>query len=287
MKPTIDHLPPLKQQELDRIAEIIRERCDDLDMILLFGSYARGDYKVAEDLAPDRKSGHVSDYDILAITTGPDSARDTTLWDDISQACNALKLSAHVRIIAHDIQDVNIKLAEAQYFFADITKEGCVLYSSGRVELAGPRALTVAEEQRIKQGHFDHWFERAKNFFWIYEQTLEKGILKEAAFSLNQATESCFKALLLVFTNYNPKEHRLDLLYQLAMEEEASIEGSFPRSNREERERFTLLDIAYIGARYDPRFRISREDLEVLGEDVKGLMGKTEVVCRRKIEGMG
>ena len=47
MKTALDHIPEQKQQELQRAIEIIRETVD-LDMLILFGSYARGDW--VEDL---------------------------------------------------------------------------------------------------------------------------------------------------------------------------------------------------------------------------------------------
>ncbi|NIA17023.1 MAG: hypothetical protein GWO86_01615, partial [Planctomycetes bacterium] len=64
MKKSLAHLPKYKQDELKLIADKIRSSVEP-EMIILYGSYARGDYKEQKDLAPDRKSGHVSDYDIL------------------------------------------------------------------------------------------------------------------------------------------------------------------------------------------------------------------------------
>ena len=42
MKTSLEHLPEHKQQELQRAVEIIREQVNP-DMLILFGSYARGD----------------------------------------------------------------------------------------------------------------------------------------------------------------------------------------------------------------------------------------------------
>lgn len=64
----LSHLPSSKQKELSLIVQTIRDNCKDIEKIILFGSYARGDYKEAKDLKEDRKSGHISDYDILVIT---------------------------------------------------------------------------------------------------------------------------------------------------------------------------------------------------------------------------
>ncbi|MCU7926528.1 MAG: nucleotidyltransferase domain-containing protein [Candidatus Thiodiazotropha sp. (ex Dulcina madagascariensis)] len=68
MNQILGHLPEFKRDELKHIVSVIHQKSDDVEMIILFGSYARGDYKVEADLQPDRKSGHVSDYDILVVT---------------------------------------------------------------------------------------------------------------------------------------------------------------------------------------------------------------------------
>jgi uncharacterized protein len=47
MKTALDHLPEQKQQELQKAIEIIRKEID-LEMLILCGSYARGDW--VEDL---------------------------------------------------------------------------------------------------------------------------------------------------------------------------------------------------------------------------------------------
>ena len=113
MKKSLAHLPKYKQDELKLIADKIRSSVEP-EMIILYGSYARGDYKEQKDLAPDRKSGHVSDYDILVITSEKRTADDTSLWHSITKKCDKLNLSTHVRVIAHDIQFLNIQLAEGQ-----------------------------------------------------------------------------------------------------------------------------------------------------------------------------
>jgi len=135
MKRTLEHLPQHKQSELMLITDKIRELASP-EMLILYGSYARGDYKEQKDLAPDRKSGHVSDYDILVVTGEKKTAGDTGLWHNITKQCNNLKLSTHTRIIAHDIQFLNIQLAEGHYFFTDIREEGVMLYDTSRFKLA-------------------------------------------------------------------------------------------------------------------------------------------------------
>jgi predicted nucleotidyltransferase/HEPN domain-containing protein len=292
MKSTLDHLPANKQHELRSIDETIRRLCKDVEMVILFGSYARGDYREEKDLSPQRKSGHVSDYDILVVTRHKATALDVGIWDEITRQVNAPGLSAHVKIVTHDIQELNIKLAEGQYFYTDIRKEGRVLYDSGRYALSEERELSVEDKKRIAQDHFNHWFKRATMFFNSYRENFSKGesdpdYFSMAAFNLHQAAEASYKTLLLVFTNYNPNEHLLDLLIAQTSEFSPELKDVFPRNTQEEKDLFGLLDYAYIGARYDPGYQISPSGLEYLASRVEMLMAVVESICKEKIEGIG
>lgn len=283
MKTTITHLPENKQEELQLVANIICDGCSDVEKVVLFGSYARGSFKEASDLAPDRRSGHLSDYDILVITQDKATATDTELWHKITKICNAKNVSAHVRIITHDIQEINIKLAEGQYFYSDVKKEGCLLYDAKTSSFAEKRELTPAEDQRIAQDYFDHWFNGAQSYYRIYKLSIDINEHKVAVYNLHQTAESCYKTILLVFTAYNPHEHLLDYLLHMAVKYEPSLGHIFPTETREQKERLELLDYAYIGSRYDPSFRVTEDDLMHLSKCVKTLLEATEQLCRKKI----
>ncbi len=284
MKKSLKHLPTQKRDEVKRIVSIIRKMCDDVEMIILFGSYARGDYKEETDLKPDRKSGHKSDYDILVVTKEKSTAINTVLWQKITTECDNSTLSAYVRIISHDIQELNIKLARSQYFYSDVRKEGCLLYDSESFKLARKRKLKPDEEKRIAQDYFEHWFKRASEFFDDFIHNLKLERYEKAAFELHQAAEHSYKTILLVFTNYNPNEHLLGLLGNMAAEYDSALKDIFPKETKEEWNSFELLDYAYIGARYDPDYRISKEELEYLLERVKLLLDLTKKICTLKIE---
>ena len=284
MNNSLAHLPQNKQDDLQKVTSIIRARCTDVEMVILFGSYARGDYKEEKDLAPIRKSGHVSDYDILVVTKEKSTAFDVGLWKRIEQECAAAGLSTHVRIIAADIQGLNIQLAERQYFYTDVKKEGCLLFDSGKFALAEKRKLTADERRRIAQDYFDHWFERAQRFFYFAETAVEKEWWKEAAFNLHQSTEVAYKTILLVSDNCNPNEHYLYLLNDMTAKIDHSLESIFPQQGDDKYELFEKLDYAYIGARYDPDYRIDKEELEFLAPRVKRLLDITEEICKEKID---
>ena len=77
MKTDLDHLPPQKQRELERVVQLIFEEFDDafalakhewkkagrILKVILYGSYARGTW-VDE---PHTAKGYRSDFDLLII----------------------------------------------------------------------------------------------------------------------------------------------------------------------------------------------------------------------------
>jgi predicted nucleotidyltransferase/HEPN domain-containing protein len=282
MKSSIKHLPPEKIKELESAVSVIREMCDDLEMIILFGSHARGDYRDEDDLAPDRKSGWVSDFDILAVTGTEETAKDGALWHRISERCNGLDPYMPFRIIAHDIVYMKKRLKRIHYFFSDIVREGCLLYSSGKYQLNVRKELLPEQKYEVAQEHFEHWFPRAEEFYLKFEFSFAKN-LKTTAFDLHQAAESSYKAFLLVMTNYVPHDHYLDSADKQVQELFPEMEQIFPRKNKEEENRFKNFDYAYIGARYDSKFEISKEDLEYFSQRVKRLLELTEKMCKEKI----
>jgi predicted nucleotidyltransferase len=285
MKRSLKHLPRLKQDELIKIVEAIRKYCRDVEKIILFGSYARGDYKEKKDLKPQQKTGHISDYDILVVTGKKETTDEFASWSGAEK----LKLSAPVRVIAHDIQSLNISLAEGQYLFTDIKKQGVALYDSKKHKLANKRKLKPDEKQRIAKDYFEHWFKKSRLFFRDYisnlvESSKDRSFLAQAAFHLHQAAEHSYKTILLVFTNYNPQEHYLGILGRTTVKHHSELANLFPKKTQKEKDRFKLLEYAHIGGRYDPSYRISKEDLEILAKDVEILIKITETVCKDKIK---
>lgn len=291
MENLINHLPDAKKSELERVVAVIKKNCDNIEKIILFGSYARGNYKEAKDLNQNSRTGHVSDYDILVVTGKKDVALNSLLWGRISEELQGLNLSAFPKILTHDIEELNKKLSEGQYFFSDIKKEGIMLFDTGNFELADEKKLSAEEKQQMAQKHFDYWFKKAERFLGDYNSNLSKfeankddSFLTQAAFHLHQVAESCYKGILLVFTNYTPREHFLEILGKKAEKCSPEFKDIFSKATKEDEDRFNLLEYAYIGGRYDPEYYISKEDLVILTKDVKKLLELTEEICKKKIQ---
>jgi len=286
MKDTLDHLPENKQAELRRVVPIIREMCKDVEMIILFGSYARGDYREADDLDPDRKSGEASDYDILVACSDKSTVQNRALWSNIEKRCNELDPDNPFRIIVHDVTFLEKRLKEVHYFFSDIIREGCLLYTSGKYELKAGEQPPPEQRLKVAKEHFEHWFGESKNFLTNHKTMLQAQEHKNAAFQLHQATECAYKALLLVHTNYSPYHHYIELMDRQARDIFADMADVFPRQTQADEDLFKLFEYAYIGARYDPSYQITFEELAYLASRTQLLLELTEKHCNEKFESL-
>ncbi len=281
MKTTLDHLPEQKQQELQRVTEIVREEID-LEMLILFGSYARGDW--VEDLDPETlQYRYQSDFDLLVVTETP---RQADRIEQNNQLSRRLAKSIHrtpVSLIAEDIQFINRRLRKSQYFYIDIKREGIMLYDSGKFQLAEPIEISTKERKKLAENDFLYWTNNANEFIDDCLTNVEKNRFNKAAFYLHQATESFYAAILLVFTRYKPSTHDLEKLSQRVSSIEPRFLTIFPRSTEEEKENFKLLRKAYVDARYKPSYTITKEQLDWLTERVQELRSLTEKLCKEKI----
>ena len=284
MKRSLAHLPKHKRDELKEITSTIKDNAD-VEMIILFGSYARGNW--VEDIYTE---GHItyeykSDFDILVIVKTHPQVRKLTLWRNIETLVRrSSTIHTRLTLIVHDLKEVNRALARRQYFFTDIKKEGVLLYDAKRVKLAKAQKQSPEERQQTAQEDFKYWFKSAREFYDDFQSNLEKRRYNKSAFELHQATERLYITALLVFTHYKPKEHDIETLGKQVNNLDRRFLPVFPRSTPEEERLFELLKKAYIDARYNPKYKITKKELEYLGERVKKLQRLTKAICKEKID---
>ena len=268
------------------VTEKICDLVPEAEIIFLFGSYARGDWVDGPHVQGRGKLTirKKSDYDICVVTRFAYTARDTALWDKLKAEFAKMDLSTIVRIIPREVDFVNYKLRQGQYFFTEICEQGISLYDSDEVQLSDRKELDPVETKKQAQETLDEVFHKAKYFYRQFEYAMNDSEYKHAAFNLHQAVEFASKTVLLIFGGECPQEHHLDILGDLAADYCPELKGLLPKETEEERELFELLDYAYIGARYDRHYKITKEQLEQLAPCVKKLHEVTERVCKEKIE---
>ena len=283
MKDSIAKLAQRKRGELARIVSIIRDSAPQAEMIILFGSYARGD--AVEDVTVDGNTTYEysSDFDILVIVKSKSLADNLDLWYSIEDEAGKLPVQTPVKIIAHEIDFVNKKLEKGQYFFSDIKKDGITLYDSKNCQLAQAKELTPKERLGQAKTDFKQRFKKAKGFYKAFGWHMDDKDYNLAAFNLHQSAECYYSTVLLVYTNYKPKTHDLDTLRRLAANHDPAFFTAFPLRTKLERDRFDLLRQAYVKARYDENYKITPEELKYLARCVELLQQQTKVSCDEKM----
>lgn len=233
MKTDYSFLPEHKQREIKGIVTVLVPRFAEIEMIILFGSHARNTW--VEDYYTEKGTqySYISDYDLLIILSKNGQANSHTLTRAMTQRLRDMQLRVPAQPIYHGIEFVNHELSEGSYFFGDIKKEGILLYSSGRYELADKRDMSATEVQAKAQEEFDTWFNSANEFYDYYLTGAEKGQYKSAAFQLHQATERYYGAIQLVFTGYKPKTHDLEELSSLAKACDMEFSKAFPMGSKQ------------------------------------------------------
>lgn len=284
MKTTLTHLPAHKQAEIKAIVAALIPRFVEVEMIVLFGSYARGTWVEDKYVENGHTLEYKSDYDLLIVLRQNGHANNDNLTHQINTRLQELKLSTWVHPIYHGVDFVNQQLGEGSYFFGDIKKEGVLLFTTNRYQLAEKRSMSAKEMQAIAQRDFDNWYESADDFLLGFKDFVNRGNYKLAAFMLHQAAERYYGAIQLVYTAYKPKTHDLETLGHLAKACDMEFCKVFPMATLEQRWRFELLRKAYVDARYNMDYTISKDDLAYLEERVSLLRHLTESKCRAKIE---
>jgi len=268
--------------------DIILEKIPDVRIIVLFGSYARGDWVEDTHLEGRIRITHVyeSDFDILVATKTKKAAEDPSAHDRVEKAIEATKqVETPYSIIYHTFTEIKQAITEGRYFFTDIKKEGVYLYrTKSKYCIGSINVVTPQERKQIAEEEFKRWFKNAKEFYMFYDIALKKRKYKKAAFFLHQATECFYSAITLVFINYRYRLHDIQRLGRKAVSYDPEFAKAFPRDSEQQRKAFNLLKRAYIDARYKPSYRITKKQLEYLAKRVKILQRLTKKICVAKIE---
>ncbi|BAK67359.1 putative nucleotidyltransferase [Sphingobium sp. SYK-6] len=298
MHTDLDHLPPAKRRELERVLQILFEEFDEaralatqdwkkkgrILKVILYGSYARGGW-VDE---PHTAKGYRSDFDLLVIVNDKRLTDRVDYWsnaDDrlMRETSIVNRLRTPVNFIVHSLQEVNDGLAHGRYFFMDIARDGIVLYESDDRKLRTPMPKTPEKALEMAKEYYEEWYPSALVYFSSARDLITQGRSKEPAFLLHQAAERLYHCVLLVVTFYTPHVHNLAFLRSQAERLDARLAQVWPSDNRRERAIFSKLKEAYVKARYSKHYRITMEELTWLADHIEELGRVVHAVCSERI----
>lgn len=287
MKTSIDFLPKRKQNDLRELVALARKEIKDVAMIILFGSYAKNkfvDCDVTHDFGITEF--YISDYDLLIVTKRRLGGKESTVVSQIREAFLQGKneFQTSPQILTESIKWLNNELSEGHCFYVDIVNEGIILYDSGEYTLETPRELNYTE---IKGKATRYYVGNGvkENDYWEDAQTnIAKNKFTHASFFLHQVTEYLLKAIPLVYILYRYKEHDLEFLLEKCKLHTLELARVFPRNTPEEKRLFKLLQRAYVEARYNDEFVVTKEDIDALVPKIELLRDIVEKVCKERFD---
>jgi predicted nucleotidyltransferase/HEPN domain-containing protein len=301
MRTDLDHLPPAKQRELERVVRLLFEEFEEaralatqewkkkgrILKIILYGCYARGNW-VDE---PHTAKGYQSDYDLLIIVNDQRLTDRVHYWARAEEQLNrelaiTKTLKTPVNFIVHTLHEVNDGLAHGRFFFMDVARDGIALYQSDDSELAEPKPKTPAQALAMAKEYYEEWFPAAAGMLETARFSQAEGRLKDAAFLMHQATERLYHCVLLVCTFYTPHVHNLGFLRTQAERLDRRLAQVWPKETRKERAMFEKLKDAYVKARYSKHYRISAEELAWLSARVEELGQVVQAICMERIDSL-
>jgi len=299
MRTDLNHLPAVKQRELDRVVEILfqgfreatqeatgRRKAARILKVILFGSYARGDWVDA----PFDSNNFTSDYDILVIVNQKELTDRAGYWEETEQrlfdAYHAEKtIRTPVNFIVHSLQQVNDGLSHGRLIFMEIAKDGVALYQSDDRPLADPKPKTPRQAYLAAKEYFDDKFRAAMRWFRIAQLTRNEGddFSSNEAFLLHQTAENLYKCVLLTLTFYAPRNPNILFLRGMAEGLDRRLFDAWPRGTHAERAMYQKLKEAYRKGQHSKHFDISVDELNWLRERIEILGQRVQEVCADRI----
>ena len=295
MKRHLRKLPAGKRRELDHAVAILREtfaqtvatrkaprlRDGKILKIILFGSYARGDW------VHDPVGRYFSDFDLLVVVDHEDLT-DLEFWEAanerlLAELSTGSQLRTPVTFIVHSLDDVNRKLELGRYFFTDILRDGVVLFNEPGSGFVEPQPLSPATALSETEDYFDEWMESADQFAFLANAAQTAGFNKKTAFLLHQAAEALYIGLLLVLTLHSPKAHNLVHLRKMTEPRVPKLADVWPHETKFQKRCFELLRSAYVKSRYSKHFKIADDELAYVSERVVVLRGIVREACEARL----
>ncbi len=287
MKRSIRFLPLRKRQDLQQLTTLIREQIKQVEMIVLFGSYAKNKYvDYDQRIEFGTPTYYMSDYDLVILTRKPIGAVEYSLYEKIKDKFFENKnrpFHTRPQFVNYGIDEFNYALTKAHYFETEIKRDGIILYDSGTYKLARRRKLDYTEIRDRAQGYYNEKMSCVDDFIIACNSLYDLNRNKRASFQLHQSVENLLRVIPMTFILYGHKSHDLSELMNAAKKHTTEIFKAFPRDTQEEKRLFDLLQRAYIESRYNPDFEITKEDIDALMPKVEQLRDTVEKVCRERI----
>ena len=297
MKSNLDHLPERQQEELRTITgHLLRgfdaavaggtqpwRRGAKIYKIILFGSYARGDF------VDEPENGYLSDFDILVVVSDEKLTDIADYWFETEEKiAHDPSIGRIVNLMVNDLDDINQGLDAGLYFFREVIDQGVALYEVPGHAFSPLKPLTPQAALTLGERHYEKLFATIRTSLATAAFQMLQGDVDDwqhkAAFNLHQTVEAAYIAVLLLTGFYAPRSHNIKFLRAQAEAKAPSLIPAWPRETRALRKPFEKLKRAYVDARYNQEtYLITAAELEHMKDTAERLIVLVREVCDARL----
>ncbi|MDB5222819.1 MAG: hypothetical protein JWN83_1486 [Chitinophagaceae bacterium] len=219
-------------------------------------------------------------FDLLIVI--PDISQ--TAFSDFEQVIAAGCIShSNIHFSLHQSGHINKQIEEGHIFYSLVCTRENLVYDDGMQPLltTGPGKLHPLINKA--KNEFNTGIKRAQSFLNganTYHANNEKEL---TAFMLQQAAELAFRTVILSLTGQDIRTHSITVLKKHCKRCAPGLNEIFPANTTEEERLISLLDKAYLNARYSADFIISNADEALLLERVQLLLIKAAGIFKEKM----
>ena len=269
VRTTIADIPEINRRELKRIVGIIRRHAE-VDLIILFGKYAKGTMRSV-----------LGGYELLLVSQHGDGINTSKLTEILDTVfCRSDRKEENVFLHSCSLSSLKSSCSKGSCFFISVCNEGILVYDSKRCNYPlEPQSYNPA----LHQAGYDHFFKFAEFFLNRAESAWENRQVRMAALNLFYTADMLFKAVESVFYGEVIRCSHLEYSYYRVRHFSQLLAESFDPVQSGNRMWYGQLLYYLKYSRNMPNFRLYVKDYTDCLARLKLLQKIVEHACRKQI----
>lgn len=195
-------------------------------------------------------------------------------FDEIEKAVN-FSLLAYPKITCtvHAHGTITDMIIKGHFYYSNLcTQKNCIYQQQANFNLPLSDTHLSAKNYLYAISIFTKYIDKAFAFLAGAQRFLKNNETSVSAFMLQQACEFAYRSLIIIFKGKDIKSHDLVVLRTNIAIYEPQIIGLFNVKIKKEISLLTLLNEAYVKARYDFDYQIGEDQLTMLNDATTNLL---------------
>lgn len=187
----------------------------------------------------------------------------------------------------HKLSEIHQALTSGQVYFSLACATENLVYQRSITPLPKMLPETLSQLTEKSRHAFIAGMNKARKFFEgaaYYQQVSEYAL---SMFMLQQATETTFRSTAIALYGSERRTHSIRSLKRFNHRLAPQLNDIFPGGSPDEEKLLQLLEDAYLGARYNPDYQISEQEVHSISSRVLRLLELAEAVFEERMCAIG